>query len=116
MRGELLPAAQELYRSVTDELNQARDSAATFPWFALLLGLGALAGLIRVQIYLTRRTNRLFNVGLLVATTAAVLLVGWLGLSALSAAGHLRASRTGRFRPGQPSCRGADGRPPGPRR
>lgn len=93
MRGKLLPAAQELYDIVATELDEARDGASAFPWFALLLGLGTLGGLVWAQRDLTRRTNRVFNVGLVGATAAALLLVGWLGVSALSAAGRLDASR-----------------------
>lgn len=93
MRGELLPAAQELYRTVSSELDEARDRAAAFPWIAMLLGLALVALLVLAQVYLTRRTNRLLNLGLVVSTVAALLLVGWLGVSASTAAGHLAASR-----------------------
>ncbi|WP_422769670.1 hypothetical protein ACN28C_23400 [Plantactinospora sp. WMMC1484] len=93
MRDELLPAAQELYAGASTELDEARDRAAGFPWVAVLLALLTLAGLVLTQIHLTRRTNRLLNVGLLVATGGALLLVGWLTASALVAAGNLRDSR-----------------------
>ncbi|MEO3745717.1 hypothetical protein [Plantactinospora sp. B5E13] len=93
MRGELLPAAQELYGAASDELDAARDRAAGFPWIATLLGLATLGGLVLAQLYLTRRTNRLLNVGLVVSTGALVLLVGWLAVSAVAAGSYLRASR-----------------------
>ncbi|GAB3806842.1 hypothetical protein [Micromonospora zhanjiangensis] len=48
--------------------------------------------LVRAQRWLTRRTNRLFNVGLVIATAAAVLLVGWLGTAAAITATRLEAS------------------------
>lgn len=92
MRGELLPAAQELYVAAVAELDEARGRAAGFPWSAVLLGLVTLAGLGLTQRHLTRRTNRLLNVGLLVATGANVLLVCWLSVSALAVAGYLRSS------------------------
>jgi hypothetical protein len=93
MRGTLLPAAQELYRAVADALDHARDRAAEFPWFAVPLGLCTAAALVWTQLFLTRRTNRVLNPGMLVATVAAVTLVGWLSVSAVTAAGHLRVSR-----------------------
>lgn len=93
MRDELLPAAQELYRTVTDQLDDSRRAGSAIPWFALLFGVVTLAGLGYAQRYLTRRTNRVFNPGLVVATVTTVLLVTALGLSALTAAGHLRDSR-----------------------
>ncbi|BCB81002.1 hypothetical protein Pflav_074120 [Phytohabitans flavus] len=92
MRERLLPAAQELYDAVSAELDEARDDAGAFPWFAVALGVLTIAALVVVQRFLTRRTNRVFNVGLVVATVAAVAVVLWLGLSALVAAGRLEAS------------------------
>jgi hypothetical protein len=93
MRSSLLPAAQSLYEAVSKELDDARDSAGAFPWFAIFLGLVTIGALIAVQRYLTRRTNRVFNVGLLAATGAAVVMVIWLAVSAVLAAGRLDASR-----------------------
>jgi hypothetical protein len=93
MREELLPAAQELYAAASAELDAARDRAAGFPWVATLFGLTTLGALGLAQVYLTRRTNRLLNVGLLVSTGAAVLLLGWLIASAVAAAVYLKASR-----------------------
>jgi hypothetical protein len=93
MRRTLLPAAQEVYSAVTARLAAARDDAAGFPWIALPLGLLALAGLIVGQVYLTRRTNRVFNPGLVAATAVGLAAVLWLGVAWVSAAGHLNASR-----------------------
>ena len=77
MRAKLLPAAQELYsidfRRLADEQAQARS----LPWIAGGLVLLLLAALIAAQLYLTRRTNRLLNVGLLVATIAVVVGLAW---------------------------------------
>jgi hypothetical protein len=93
MRERLLPAAQALYRSVSAELDRGRDGGAAFPWFAILVGLLAIGGLIWAQVWLTRRTNRVFNVGLVAATAAAIVLVAWLGVSALIAGARLDAGR-----------------------
>ena len=92
MRGQLLPAAQRLYQSISAELDRARGAGAGFPWLAVLLGLLTIAALVQTQRWLTRRTNRLFNIGVLAATAAAVLLVGWLGLSAVLTGARLDAS------------------------
>jgi hypothetical protein len=93
LRQTLLPAAQEVYAAVTDRLAEARDDAAGFPWLALPVGLLALAGLVVAQVYLTRRTNRVFNPGLVAATALGVAAVLWLGVAWATAAGHLNASR-----------------------
>jgi hypothetical protein len=77
MRAKLLPAAQELYsidfRRLADEQTQARQ----FPWISTALVLVLLAALVGTQLYLTRRTNRLLNVGLVVATGSVVVGLAW---------------------------------------
>jgi hypothetical protein len=77
MRSEILPAAQELYRIDAERLSAEQDDASGVPWLALVLVLGLLGALIAAQVYLTRRTNRLLNVGLLAATGAVVVALLW---------------------------------------
>ncbi|GAB3573313.1 hypothetical protein GCM10027445_32350 [Amycolatopsis endophytica] len=77
MRTTILPAAQDLYRIDTDRLAEEQDDATDFPWAAALLVLALLAALIATQVYLTRRTNRVLNVGLVVATAATVVALLW---------------------------------------
>ncbi|WP_312878413.1 hypothetical protein [Lentzea indica] len=76
MRTQLLPAAQELYRAETDRVARAQDEA-DFPVAPILVALAFVIALVLTQRYLTRRTNRLLNVGLLVATGAAVVSLLW---------------------------------------
>lgn len=76
MRTQLLPAAQELYQAETTRVAAAQDEAR-FPVAEFLVALAFVIGLVLTQRYLTRRTNRLLNVGLLVATGAAVLSLLW---------------------------------------
>ena len=76
MRTQLLPAAQELYRAETDRVSRAQDEA-NFPWGSVGVALAFVIALVLTQRYLTRRTNRLLNVGLLVATGAAVVSLLW---------------------------------------
>jgi hypothetical protein len=93
MRQTLLPAAQQLYRAVADRLAEARDAAAAVPWLAVPLGLLLFAGLVAAQVHLLRRTNRIFNVGLVVASSAGLAILLWLGVAWTGAAGHLGDSR-----------------------
>ncbi|MEV5721199.1 hypothetical protein AB0L41_45675 [Amycolatopsis mediterranei] len=81
MRAKLLPAAQDLYRVDTERLIEEQDSATGFPWLATILVVALLAALIVTQVYLTRRTNRLLNVGLVVATAAVVVSLLWGGVA-----------------------------------
>lgn len=77
MRAKLLPAAQELYRIDFQRLAEEQEEAGSPPWFALALVVVLLAALVAAQMYLTRRTNRLLNVGLVVATGAVTLGLIW---------------------------------------
>ncbi|HKS45074.1 MAG TPA: hypothetical protein VJT49_08145 [Amycolatopsis sp.] len=77
MHATILPAAGDLYQIDTAGLESQQSDAWGFPWFAAVLLVGTLAALIATQVYLTRRTNRLLNVGLVVATGAMVLMLLW---------------------------------------
>jgi hypothetical protein len=77
MRTKILPAAQDLYRVDTGRLSDEQDEAVGFPWWTTLLVLGLLAALMGTQAYLTKVTNRVFNVGLVVATAAVAVMILW---------------------------------------
>jgi hypothetical protein len=92
MRNELLVAAKSLYEAETTQVEADRGSAAGFPWLAVVLLLLVVAGLVAAQVYLTRLTNRLFNLGLLGASVLVVVLLGWLVLSWNGVRGQLSAA------------------------
>jgi hypothetical protein len=97
MRSKLLPAAQELYAIDTGRLTGEQDSATDFPWLTVILTVALLGALIVTQVYLTRRTNRLLNVGLLAATIAVGIGLIWgatAGLVSASAVGDARDNGT----------------------
>ncbi|WP_313888300.1 hypothetical protein [Lentzea alba] len=93
MRTQLLPAAQELYRAETDRVARAQDEA-DFPWASVSVALLFVVALYLTQRYLTRKTNRLFNVGLLVATGAAVLSLLWVTTVSVLVMNDVADSRT----------------------
>ncbi|GAA1709928.1 hypothetical protein GCM10009765_68990 [Fodinicola feengrottensis] len=93
MRTQLLPAAQRLYQSEAAQLTADQDQAGAWPVLEVLLGLLLLALLYFAQRYLLRRTNRVFNAGLLVATGAAALSLLWVLGSAVIAIETVSASR-----------------------
>ncbi|MGH3310852.1 MAG: hypothetical protein ACRDP3_09725 [Streptomyces sp.] len=78
MRGELLPAAKKLYTAQTARLGEDYADAQAWPWFAIAAGLLALGGLGWAQRRNYHRTNRVFNLGLLGATAAALVALMWL--------------------------------------
>ncbi|WP_246102696.1 hypothetical protein [Streptomyces piniterrae] len=78
MRKELLPAARALYDAETERLAADYDSAKAWPWWALAAGVLAIGVLGWAQRRHFRRTNRVFNQGLLAATAASVAVLLWL--------------------------------------
>jgi hypothetical protein len=96
MRSTLLPAAQELYRIDIERLNEGQDDANAVPWLLIGFTVLLLAALIATQIHLTKRTNRLLNVGLLVATIAVGVGVIWGALAMVVSSAHVStANRDG---------------------
>ncbi|WP_236794593.1 hypothetical protein [Amycolatopsis sp. GM8] len=94
MRTQLLPAAQTLYRGEADQLAADQDSATAVPWAEILLALIVIALLVVAQGFLRRRTNRVFNAGLLVASAAAVVSLVWVLVATVSATNNTSDSRT----------------------
>ncbi|MGA5561545.1 hypothetical protein ACPCUV_10255 [Streptomyces platensis] len=101
MRRELLPAARALYDAETDRLAEDYATAKGRPWWALAAGVVAVGALGWAQRRHYRRTNRVFNRGLLAATAASLVVLGWL------VAGHTvaRAELTGSYEHGARSLR-----------
>jgi hypothetical protein len=89
MGEKLLPAAERLYAIDTNRLGDEQAAARSFPWVTAFLAVLLLAALIGTQLYLTRKTNRLINVGLLAATAAVVLGLVWGTAAMLVASGDV---------------------------
>jgi hypothetical protein len=77
MQSTILPAAEALYEADTKALAERQAEARSVPWLTAVLVIGLLAALIATQLYLKRRTNRVFNIGLVVATGAIVVGLLW---------------------------------------
>ncbi len=89
MRNTLLPAAQRLYEAEIGALAKAKTSASTAPLAGLALIAAALLALLITQVTLARRTKRVFNVGLVVATLAMLAAGTWMGLASSAMAEDL---------------------------
>ncbi|MFI0905241.1 hypothetical protein ACH4TE_17075 [Streptomyces sioyaensis] len=101
MRTELLPAARALYDTETDRLTADYDRAKAWPWYALAAGAVAIGTLGWAQRRHYRRTNRVFNRGLLAATVASVAVLLWLVAGQVTA----RAGLTDSYQHGARSLR-----------
>ncbi|THC48153.1 hypothetical protein E7X58_25080 [Streptomyces sp. A1499] len=78
MQTQMLPAAEKLYKAENARLSSDYAKAEPYPWFAIALGVAALAALAWAQRRNYRRTNRVFNPGLLAATAAGTVVLLWL--------------------------------------
>lgn len=94
MTTQLLPAAQRLYEAETGRLYTDYDDARSWPLASLAAGLVALAALAWAQRRNYRRTNRVFNHGLLAATAASLVVLLWLAVGHAVARSSLSEART----------------------
>ena len=93
MRATLLPAARDLSAQENAQLAAADQQATGLPWAALAVALIAALLLVAGQRWLARRTNRILNPGLLVASVAGLVSLVWLVTALTVARTHLDAAR-----------------------
>lgn len=93
MRENLLPAANTLRNWTSDRLIAEEDDASKFPVVELVMGALLIVALLGVQFYLVKRTNRLLNVGLVVATVAAVAMLVWTLVAVITSGQYAEASK-----------------------
>lgn len=80
MQGTILPAAQNLSSTEGNNLTSAEETAKQWPLLMVAVGVLLLAALLVQQVRESRRTNRVFNLGLLGATAALLLSFVWTGV------------------------------------
>ncbi|HUD38002.1 MAG TPA: hypothetical protein VMR14_13940 [Streptosporangiaceae bacterium] len=90
MHVTLLPAADAIYADENVALSKTSAQASGLPLIALTVVLALLIGyaLVRGQRWLTRRTHRTVNYGLLLASGALVIATLWLAISFVAARSH----------------------------
>jgi hypothetical protein len=93
MRATLLPAARNLSAQEDAQLAAADQQATGVPYAALAVALIAALLLLAGQRWLARRTNRIVNPGLLVASLAFLASLIWLVTALTVARTHLIAAR-----------------------
>ena len=94
MHLRLLPAARQIYTSQNAALGAASARATGLPLIVLVLLLAVAIGvaLLRTQRWLTRRTHRIVNYGLLAATAAVIVATVWLAVAFTTARTDLERS------------------------
>ncbi|MFF2362247.1 hypothetical protein ACFVU0_05945 [Streptomyces sp. NPDC058122] len=78
MQHEMLPKAEQLYKSENRRLNADYADAKPYPWAAIALGVVALGALAWAQRRNYHRTNRVLNQGMAAATAASLAVLLWL--------------------------------------
>lgn len=95
LRGELLTAAHDIYVRESALLTTASAQATGLPLLAtaLVLGLALCVALVRTGRWLSRRTHRTLNPGLLGAFLLAVLALAWLAAAFGIGRSHLLSAQ-----------------------
>ncbi len=93
MRHTLLPAAQRLNEAEKARLAAVQTSASATPWVALALIGATVLALLVTQVALTRRTKRIFNVWLVLATLAMLTAGIWITVATTAMAEDLQVAR-----------------------
>ena len=98
LRGTLLPAASDIYTQQSRQLTSASAQATGLPFMVVAIAIGLVIGFVlyRSWRWLTRRTHRRVNYGLLVAGVAGLISLVWLaGAFAIGRAEMLHALQQG---------------------
>ena len=89
----LLPAADDLYQKENARLNANYAQATGLPYLAAVTAALVAFAAFRGQRWLSRRTSRVFNLGLIAASLIALLSLAWLLTGFASARSDLLAAR-----------------------
>ncbi|MCK9895873.1 hypothetical protein MXD60_14915 [Frankia sp. AgB32] len=101
MRAEILPATEVLVARYADAVDLAyqRATGARGEWAVVVTAALALGSLLGVQFLLVRRTNRLINPGLVIATGAVLTATIWTAVAFGTQQTRLDTGRDAGYRP-----------------
>lgn len=94
MQTSMLPSAERVYTGALAAVDEDQKAVASLPVVGLALLLIVLVLIAVGSLILVGRTNRQFNRGLVAATIAVVLVIGWIVVANVFAANSIEASRT----------------------
>jgi uncharacterized membrane protein YphA (DoxX/SURF4 family) len=94
MQNAMLPGAQTIYDGDLSTLNDHQSAVGSVPTVSLVLLALVLAAIVVGSVILVGRTNRQFNLGLIVAAMVALLVVGWAVVAVRLAAVNIEQSQT----------------------
>lgn len=94
MQTSLLPGAEKIYTGNLATLEEDQRAVGSLPIVGLVLLALALVAIGIASVILYGRTNRQFNIGLVVAAATVLLVIGWVVVATQLAAGEIEKSRT----------------------
>jgi hypothetical protein len=94
MQTSLLPAAEKVYTANLATVDEDQRAIGSLPVVSLALLALALVAIGVSSVIMFRRTNRQFNIGLVVAVATVVLVIGWVVVATQLAAAEVARSRT----------------------
>lgn len=94
MQTRLLPGAERIYTANLAAVDEEQGAVGSVPVLALVLLVGVLVVVAAGSVVMYRRTNRQFNVGLLVSAAVVLLVIGWVVVATRMAANDIEHSRT----------------------
>ncbi|MDT5068887.1 MAG: hypothetical protein QOK02_5042 [Mycobacterium sp.] len=100
MQNSLLPGAEKIFTANLAAVDQDQRAVGSTPVIGLALLAFVLVAIVVGSLVLSRRTNRQFNLGLVVAATLVLVVIAWVvGATRLasSAIEHSRTDGTARF-------------------
>lgn len=94
MQNDLLPGAEKIYAADLARVDKAQRRVGSLPMAGLALLVVALATIVAGSVIMFRRTNRTFNLGLVVAAAITVLVIGCIVGGVRLAAADIERGRT----------------------
>jgi hypothetical protein len=94
MQTSLLPAAEKVYTGNLATVTKDQRAIGSLPILSLALLALALVAIGAGSVLMYCRTNRQFNIGLVVAAAIVMLVFGWVVVATQLAAGEIERSRT----------------------
>ena len=94
MQTSLLPAAEKVYTANLATVEEDQRAIGSLPIVSLALLALALVAIGVGSVIMYRRTNRQFNIGLVVAAATVLLVIGWVVVATQLAASEIERSRT----------------------
>ncbi len=94
MQTAMLPGAEKNFTGDLATVDEDQRAVASTPWVGLVLLVLVLAMIGVGSVVMRGRTNRQFNMGLVVAAAAVLLAMVWIVMATRLAAGNIEHSRT----------------------